>query len=180
MGNLFTASQSVSILCVGLDNAGKSTILSHLTHDNDKVILPTPGMKLAAFSKFHTHWKVWDCSGTGPNRKLWPSFYQHVTGIVFVVDASDRERVSNAKEELDLIINAPDFRKRKISLLVLFNKTDKEGCASVNELETVLRLPQLKATHRHVDVHVRGCSGIKGSGIEEGFRWLADSVSTSS
>ena len=135
-------------------------------------------MKLEHFQKFGVEWKIWDCSGTGPNRSLWPLFYQYVTGIVFVVDASDRERISCAKDELEAVLTSNDFRRRKISLLVLFNKMDLENTSSVAELETVLRLSQLKASQRNVDMHVQACSGIKGSGIEEGFRWLAESVSS--
>jgi ADP-ribosylation factor-like protein 6 len=168
-----------SVICVGLDNSGKSTILSHLSPSPYSQILPTSGMQLETFQKFHVDWKVWDCSGTGPSRTLWPLFYQHVTGIVFVVDASDRERVSCVKDELDAVLLSPDFRRRKMSLLILFNKMDLDDeIATVAELETVLGLSQLKSAHRNVDMHAQACSGIKGSGIEEGFRWLADSLHT--
>lgn len=172
-----TTSTKASILCVGLDNSGKSTILSHLSPSPYSQILPTSGMKLETFNKFNCEWMIWDCSGTGPNRTLWPLFYQHVSGVVFVVDSSDRERVSCAKDELDSILMSEHFRRRKISLLIIFNKQDLDDeIITVAELETVLQLSQLKSQHRHVDMHIQACSGIKGSGIEEGFRWLATSV----
>jgi small GTP-binding protein len=182
MGNsLFKGSRTASILCCGLDNSGKTTILSHLStnnNTNDQVILPTPGMQRSTFHKFSTDWKVWDCSGTGPNRKLWPLFYQYVSGIIFVVDASDRERISCAKDELEAILSANEFRKRKTSVLILFNKMDIEDTPNIAELETVLRLSQMRQQQRNIDMHLQACSGIKGSGIEEGFRWLADSVNS--
>ena len=191
--------RTCSVLCVGLDNAGKSTVLSHL-HNNagarggdggagagaaarrkEARILPTPGMQLEAFSKFRVDWKVWDCSGTGPNRALWRLFYQHVGGVVFVVDSSDRERVSCARDELDALLAAPEFRKRSVSLLVLLNKSDVEDESQMSqaELEMVLQLGRVRVQQRNVAVHVQPCSGIMGTGIEEGFRWLSDSMSSS-
>lgn len=96
-----------------------------------------------------------------------------------MVDASDKERVSCARDELSSVMTSHDFRRRKISLLIFFNKMDRDDdCMTVAEIETVLRLAQLKSMMRNVDMHIQACSGMKGSGIEEGFRWMADSLNT--
>lgn len=174
-----TTSRHASVICCGLDCSGKSTILSHVSPNQYSTILPTSGMQLEHFNKFGVDWKVWDVSGTGSNRSLWPLFYKHVGGIIFVVDASDKERVSCARDELSSVMTSHDFRRRKISLLIFFNKMDRDDdCMTVAEIETVLRLAQLKSMMRNVDMHIQACSGMKGSGIEEGFRWMADSLNT--
>lgn len=178
--NPCTTPRQASVLCCGLDNSGKSTILSHFSENLKQVIYPTAGMELQNFIKYGMEWKVWDCSGTGPSRSMWPLFYQHVNGVVFVVDASDRDRISCAKDELEALLLHPDLRKRHISLLLLLNKMDvEEKTMSPSEMETVMRLKYLQMNQRNVDIHVQSCSAIKGTGIEEGFRWLGDSMNSS-
>ena len=175
------APRQASVVCCGLDNAGKSTILSHLIEDLPSVIHPTAGMALQHFVKYGVEWRVWDCSGTGASRGMWPLFYPHASGVVFVVDASDRDRISCAKDELEALLLHPDFRKRHFSLLLLLNKMDldSENTMSAVEIETILRLKHLQLSQRNVDLHVQSCSAIKGTGIEEGFRWLGDSMNSS-
>ena len=101
--------------------------------------------------------------------------------VIFVVDASDRDRISCAKDELEALLLHPDFRKRHFSLLLLLNKMDldSENTMSAVEIETILRLKHLQLSQRNVDLHVQSCSAIKGTGIEEGFRWLGDSMNSS-
>ena len=178
--NPCVAPRQAAVVCCGLDNAGKSTILSHLSDELPQVIHPTAGMRLQHFVKFGVEWRVWDCSGTGPSRGMWPLFYPHVAGVVFVIDASDRDRISCAKDELDALLLHPDFRKRDFSLLIMLNKTDlTDETMSAAEVDTILRLKHMQVSQRNVDLHVQSCSAIKGTGIEEGFRWLSDSLSSS-
>ena len=56
---------------------------------------------------------------------------------------------------------------------------DSENTMSAVEIETILRLKHLQLSQRNVDLHVQSCSAIKGTGIEEGFRWLGDSMNSS-
>ena len=174
------APRQASVLCCGLDNAGKSTILSHLSEELPSVIHPTAGMELQHFVKYGVEWRVWDCSGTGPSRNMWPLFYPHALGVIFVVDVSDRARISCAKDELEALLLHPEFRRRNFSLLILLNKIDLgENTMTAVEIETILRLKHLQVSQRNVELHVQSCSAIKGTGIEEAFRWLGDSISSS-
>ena len=64
----------------------------------------------------------------------------------------------HAKDELEAILSANEFRKRKTSVLILFNKMDIEDTPNIAELETVLRLSQMRQQQRNIDMHLQACT----------------------
>ena len=75
---------------------------------------------------------AFDMSGQGRYRNLWEHYYKECQGIVFVVDSSDKLRMVVAKDELDMLLQHPDIRSRKIPILFFANKMDmREAMSSV-------------------------------------------------
>jgi ADP-ribosylation factor protein 1 len=65
---------------------------------------------------------VWDVGGQDKIRPLWRHYFQNTQGIIFVVDSNDRDRVVEAREELQRMLNEDELRDAL--LLVFANKQD--------------------------------------------------------
>ena len=102
-------------------------------------------------------------------RKLWKEYMVDLDGIIFVVDAADRERFSEVKVQLTGLLNEPMIQE--VPLLVLANKIDIPNAASREELTVAFGL----FAHEQSDsqpLRIEMCSIHKGSGYAEGIQWL--------
>merc|ERR1712072_1495350 len=88
------------ILMVGLDAAGKTTILYKLKLGEVVTTIPTIGFNVETVEYKNISFTVWDVGGQDKIRPLWRHYYQNTQGIIFVVDSNDRDRIEDAREEL--------------------------------------------------------------------------------
>lgn len=72
---------------------------------------------------------MWDVGGQDKIRPLWRHYFQNTQGIIFVVDSNDRDRIGEAREELQRMLNEDELRDA--ILLVFANKQDLPVCAAV-------------------------------------------------
>uniref|UniRef100_F1LB88 ADP-ribosylation factor 1-like 2 n=1 Tax=Ascaris suum TaxID=6253 RepID=F1LB88_ASCSU len=98
-GRLFGKKQ-VRILMVGLDAAGKTTILYKLKLGEIVTTIPTIGFNVETVEYKNISFTVWDVGGQDKIRPLWRHYFQNTQGLIFVVDSNDRERVEESREEL--------------------------------------------------------------------------------
>eukprot|EP00842_Homolaphlyctis_polyrhiza_P003546 jgi/Hompol1/4192/HPOL_006975-RA len=103
-----------NLLCVGLDNSGKSTIMYYLKHGTNELnqstpieIVPTIGFTVESFTQHKISFTVFDMSGQGKFRDLWATYFECSDAIVFVVDASDRDRIFVVREEVERMLADP-------------------------------------------------------------------------
>lgn len=94
------ASIEYSVLLLGLDNAGKTTLLTQIkalylpraegtpAPDPGKTV-PTVGQNVATIPLPDMYLKIWDVGGQISMRGLWQSYYSSCHAIIFVVDSSD-------------------------------------------------------------------------------------------
>jgi len=88
-------SKEVRILILGLDNAGKTTILYRLQNDDDAVVqtIPTIGFNVEVLQYKNIKFQVWDLGGQTSIRPYWRCYYPNTDAIIFVVDSCDNERL---------------------------------------------------------------------------------------
>ena len=103
-------------------------------------------------------------------RGLWRHYYAGTTGIIFVVDASDKHRIATAREELEAILGADEMRGA--SLLVYANKQDLPGAMGTSEVAEKMGLHGV----RDREWYIQAATAVTGDGLYEGLNWLADSV----
>ena len=89
-------------------------------------------------------------SGQGRYRNLWEHYYKECQGIVFVVDSSDKLRMVVAKDELDMLLQHPDIRSRKIPILFFANKMDIPGALTPFECSQQLELDRISDRPWHI------------------------------
>merc|ERR1712039_686962 len=115
-------SKEMRILMVGLDAAGKTTILYKLKLGEVVTPIPTIGFNVEEVSYKNISFHVWDVGGQDKIRTLWRHYYTNTQGIIFVVDSNDRDRIDDARDELHKMIN--DEELKDAIVLVYANKQD--------------------------------------------------------
>lgn len=152
------------ILMLGLDGAGKTTILNTLT-GGAKDTVPTIGFNLQTLNFQNIKLTIWDVGGQDKIVPLWEEYFKNTSAIVFVVDSVDHDRFSRVEIELNKLFTSS--RLHGATFLVLLNKSDLGVTA-----ETVVFKRHLEHTHMTKDLGVFDCSAKKNEGLAEAFTWL--------
>lgn len=160
--------KQMKILMLGLDGAGKTTVLYRLKLGEVVTTTPTIGFNVERVEYKNISFTVWDVGGQEKIRQLWRFYFDNVEGLIFVVDCSDTERVKTAADELSSILEEPALRET--ALLVFANKQDLPNAVTCYELAEMLGL---KARKRW---HVQPCIATKGHGLYEGLDWLSNQM----
>ena len=159
--------KDVRILMVGLDAAGKTTILYQLKMGETVKTIPTIGFNVETLDYKGLNFTVWDVGGQDKIRVLWKHYYQNTDGLIFVVDSNDRDRIEDAAEELKKMLAEEELKDSVV--LVMANKQDLSGALSPNEVTDKMRMGQLKGRQWLV----QGTSATTGQGLKEGLDWMA-------
>ncbi|XP_037542822.1 ADP-ribosylation factor-like protein 6 isoform X2 [Nematolebias whitei] len=175
-GWLSLKKKEVNVLCLGLDNSGKTTIINQLKPSNTRAqeVVPTIGFNIEKFRSSSLSFTVFDMSGQSRYRSLWEHYYKESHAIIFVIDSSDKLRMVVAKEELDTLLNHEDIHDKKMPVLFFANKMDLRDALSSVKVSQMLRLENIKDK----PWHICASNAIKGEGLQEGLDWLQDHIKT--
>jgi len=162
------------ILMVGLDAAGKTTILYKLKLGEVVTTIPTIGFNVETVEYKNLSFTVWDVGGQDKIRPLWRHYYQGTNGLIYVVDSNDRDRVEDAKEELSKMLNEDEMRDA--ALLVFANKQDLPNAMTAAEVTEKLNLHNM----RNRQWFIQSACATTGDGLYEGLDWLSRVLSSAS
>jgi len=185
-----TRKEEFSVIIVGLDNAGKTTLLEKIKSMYNKTlplppdkIAPTIGQNIGRIVLPSTILQFWDLGGQRDIRNIWERYYDECHAVAYVVDASDVERMSEGWEIFDAVLNHP--RIMGLPLLLLANKQDLPNSLSVEAIrenyeewwqlrnaEEAHRLGGRQVERRMASLNVMGVSAIEGTGILDAVDWL--------
>ena len=160
------------ILMVGLDAAGKTTILYKLKLGEIVTTIPTIGFNVETVEYKNISFTVWDVGGQDKIRPLWRHYYQNTQGLIFVIDSNDRDRVEDAREELQRMLNEDELRDAV--LLVFANKQDLPNAMPCAEITDKLGLNSLRQRHWYI----QSTCATSGEGLYEGLDWLSNNIAT--
>ncbi|EEZ99096.1 ADP ribosylation factor 4 [Tribolium castaneum] len=163
----FFGKKQLRILMVGLDGAGKTTILYKLKFGEIVTTIPTIGFNVEMVEYKNITFTVWDVGGQDKIRRLWRHYFQNTQGIIFVVDSSDRDRIDEARKELQSLMQ--EYELQNAALLVLANKQDLPVSMTSAEIGEKMQLNALRARKWHI----QGTCALRGNGLYEGFEWLS-------
>lgn len=176
--SLFSANKSYKLLILGLNNAGKTSILYHLQLGHAITTQPTLGGNTETLTITHPQtnhsitFTCWDLGGQEQLRASWKLYYDHTDAVLFVVDAADTARFPKAKEVLHQLLHGEPSLQHSV-LLVLANKQDVASAATPAELIEYLELGKLKDR----TWTLMGCSAATGESLREAMNWIAENVS---
>eukprot|EP01083_Nonionella_stella_P127492 386191_1 len=163
--------KEMRILMLGLDNAGKTTIVKKFNGEDIDTISPTLGFNIKTLEHKGFKLNIWDVGGQQTIRSYWRNYYEQTDGLVWVVDSADRRRLLQCKKELDALLQ--EERLQGASLLVFANKQDLNGALSGEDIGDLLEIESYKASRHCKVIH---CSAVTGQGLREGMDWMVDDI----
>uniref|UniRef100_A0A8V0XR99 ADP ribosylation factor like GTPase 5B n=5 Tax=Neognathae TaxID=8825 RepID=A0A8V0XR99_CHICK len=166
----FRVPREHKVIIVGLDNAGKTTILYQFLMNEVVHTSPTIGSNVEEIVVKNTHFLMWDIGGQESLRSSWNTYYSNTEFIILVVDSIDRERLSITKEELYRMLAHEDLRKAAV--LIFANKQDMKGCMTAAEISAYLTLSSIK-DHPW---HIQSCCALTGEGLCQGLEWMTSRI----
>ncbi|KAI0504542.1 hypothetical protein KFK09_015494 [Dendrobium nobile] len=166
------ARREMRILMVGLDAAGKTTILYKLKLGEVITTIPTIGFNVETVDYKNVSFTVWDVGGQDKIRPLWRHYFQNTQGLIFVVDSNDKERILEARDELHRMLSEDELQGA--TLLVFANKQDLPNAMSISEITDKLGLHALRQRRWYI----QSACATTGEGLYEGLDWLSNNISS--
>ncbi|TWU77344.1 hypothetical protein ED733_005504 [Metarhizium rileyi] len=158
--------KEMRILMLGLDNAGKTTIVKSIMGEDINTVSPTLGFIIKTIDYDGYKLNIWDVGGQKTLRSYWRNYFEKTDALIWVVDATDRLRIDDCRGELHGLLL--EERLSGASLLIFANKTDVDGCMAEQEIREALRLDQIR-THQW---NILRCSAVTGRNLQAGLAWV--------
>ncbi|EUC67455.1 GTP-binding ADP-ribosylation factor-like protein Arl2, putative [Rhizoctonia solani AG-3 Rhs1AP] len=162
--------REMRILFLGLDNAGKTTILKRLKGQDVMSTSPTLGFEISTITYGKYLLNIWDVGGQRTLRPYWRNYFEQTDVLVWVVDSGDRLRMDDCREELHALLQ--EQRLAGATLLVFANKQDITGSMSDAEIKEALDLPAIRSHHWKI----QPCSAVTGENVQAGLEWAVSDV----
>ncbi|KAJ3585105.1 hypothetical protein NHX12_013827 [Muraenolepis orangiensis] len=162
--------REMRLLMLGLDNAGKTTILKKFNGEDVSTISPTLGFNIKTLEHRGFKLNIWDVGGQKSLRSYWRNYFESTDGLVWVVDSADRLRLDDCKRELSVLLL--EERLAGATLLVFANKQDLPGALSKEAIQEAMGLDDIKTHHWCI----MGCSAVTGENLLSGVDWLLDDI----
>lgn len=153
---------------LGLDNAGKTTILYKLKLGKTSKTVPTVGFNVETVKYKNVSFAVWDCGGQERIRPLWRHYFTGTDALIYVVDSSDIDRIEESKKELQRVIS--DKELSNCLLIVLANKQDLAGALKPKDLIERFDISHLPGDHLW---SVIPTIAVDGTGLAEALSWIS-------
>ena len=178
LGYLGLYQKNAKILFLGLDNAGKTTLLQMLKDDRMAQLEPTMHPQSEELVMGTIRFRTFDLGGHEMARKIWKDYFASVDGVVYMIDSSDRERFELSRHELEYLLNCEELATTPF--VILGNKIDLRGASSEEEVREALGLSQYPSASkggklpegtRPIELFM--CSVTRKMGYADGFRWLS-------
>ncbi|CAG5110924.1 Oidioi.mRNA.OKI2018_I69.chr2.g5271.t1.cds [Oikopleura dioica] len=171
--NILGAGRSAKVAMIGLDNAGKTTILYKLKLQETVSSVPTIGFNVETLDIAPgLEMTVWDIGGQDVIRPLWRHYYQNLDGIIWIVDSQDHERFDQSFQEFQNVLNDENLPRGDLPILIFANKQDLPGAAAPEKITRQFGLLNM----RRENWHVQGSNAVNGDGLIEGMDIFAKMV----
>ncbi|KAG4302856.1 hypothetical protein PCANB_000769 [Pneumocystis canis] len=177
--------KEIRVLILGLDGAGKTTILYKMQVGEVITTVPTIGFNMETVCYKNIKFNVWDLGGQTSIRPYWRCYYTSTRAIIYVIDSTDIQRLSATAKELHAILQEKELFD--IDLLIFANKRDISNALNATEISEKLNLTNM----RNRNWTIISTSAITGEvafkdvffyllkkmqGLMEGLDWLVNSI----
>lgn len=162
--------QELRILLLGLDNAGKTTILKQLASEDITQITPTQGFNIKSVQSAGFKLNVWDIGGQRKIRPYWKNYFENTDVLIYVIDSADRKRFEETGVELGELLD--EEKLTGVPVLIFANKQDLFNSAPASEIAEGLNLHSI----RDRQWQIQPCSAVTGEGVKDGMDWMCKNI----
>ena len=167
--------KELRLLILGLDNAGKTTIVKKFLGEDTSQIAPTLGFQIKTIEHNGFKLNMWDVGGQTTIRSYWRNYFEQTEGLIWVVDSGDKLRLQDCKNELQSLLQQEKLAGA--TLFIFCNKQDVAGALSPKEIREALELDTMESIQgRHWSI--MPCSAVTGHGLLEGIDWVVNDIKT--
>ncbi|CAI2179182.1 16812_t:CDS:2 [Funneliformis geosporum] len=152
-----TSKEEVKIVLVGLNNAGKTTVLYKLLLNEVVVTTPTIGSNVEEIIYKNIHFLMWDLGGQDSLRATWKTYYIKTKSVIMVIDSTDKDRLHLSRTELHTMME---------------DEQDMKGALTAAQISEALNLTSL----RDRQWHIQACCALSGDGLFEGLDWIVSQI----
>ena len=168
--DFFSRSRSnFKIIILGIQNAGKTTILYRLSLGQLVQTTPTIGSNVEEISYNNVKLQAWDLGGQESTRSVWDVYFVNTDAIIYVIDTHETNYEESKIQFYKLLEN--EALKNTV-ILIYANKQDLQGAKGVNEIMQIYEFDKIKD---HI-WHIQPCSAQTGEGLVTGMKWLSDQL----
>jgi len=164
-----SAEKECRVLLLGLDNAGKTTLLKYIANE-EPTVTPTQGFNIKSVQSGGLKMNVWDIGGQQKIRPYWRNYFQDTDVLIYVVDSNDTRRLEESATEFSDVLF--EDKLKNVPVLVFANKQDLTGSAKSSQVATTLELVTIKDR----EWTIQPCSALTGEGVQEGMEWVMKRV----
>uniref|UniRef100_A0A4W5LFA8 ADP-ribosylation factor-like protein 3 n=1 Tax=Hucho hucho TaxID=62062 RepID=A0A4W5LFA8_9TELE len=165
-----TTEGELRIVLLGLDNAGKTTLLKQLSSEDVNTITPTQGFNIKSLTAHGMRLNVWDIGGQRKIRPFWKKYLENTDLLIYVIDSADKKRFEETGLELSELID--DENLKGVPVLIFANKQDLATASPASEIAEGLNLH----TYRDRAWQIQACSAFSGEGVQDGMNWISDTI----
>ncbi|KAG9346726.1 hypothetical protein JZ751_007040, partial [Albula glossodonta] len=177
--------QELRIVLLGLDNAGKTTLLKKLASEDVNTITPTQvcedhkgsagclrsvtakelrgifnGFNIKSVASNGMKLNVWDIGGQRKIRSFWKKYLDNTDLLIYVIDSADKKRFEETGLELSEL--ADEENLKGVPILIFANKQDLATASPASEIAEGLNLH----TYRDREWQIQACSALSGEGVQ--------------
>ncbi|XP_057186604.1 ADP-ribosylation factor-like protein 13B isoform X3 [Triplophysa rosa] len=171
--------RKVTLVMVGLDNAGKTATVRGIQGECPLDVAPTVGFSKVDLKQGKFEVTIFDLGGGKRIRGIWKNYYSESYGVVFVVDSSDVQRIQETRDTMAEVLRHPRIAGKPV--LVLANKQDRDGALAEADIIESLSLEKLVNENKCL-CQIEPCSAVLGYGkkvdksIKNGLNWLLNNI----
>ncbi|KAL8562991.1 ADP-ribosylation factor protein 3 [Nucella lapillus] len=166
--------KELRILLLGLDNAGKTTLLRSLASEDVSHTTPTQGFNIKSVQSSGFKLNVWDIGGQRRIRPYWRNYFDNTDVLIYVIDSSDKKRFEETGMELHELLE--EDKLAGVPVLIFANKQDLFSSAKAADISEGLNLGSI----RDREWQIQACSALSGEGVKDGLEWMARHCNTKS
>mmetsp|Transcript_13597 Transcript_13597/g.25670 ORF Transcript_13597/g.25670 Transcript_13597/m.25670 type:complete len:179 (+) Transcript_13597:276-812(+) len=159
----------VSVVMVGLDGVGKTTVLYKMKTGETAVTVPTIGFNVEQVTSHNLTMTIWDMGGQDKIRHLWRHYFTNTDALILVLDSSDTDRIDLVRDTLQGLMREPLLEK--VPIMILANKQDLPQALPPGVIADKLGLYQCRRVW-----YVQPACALSGEGLDSMLRWLASAL----